>query len=211
MPRLLDLFCGAGGCSAGYASAGFDVTGVDLNPQPNYPHEFVQADAMTYPLDGFDVIHASPPCQAYSITKTIHGIDSHEDLLGATRRRLEESGSAWVIENVQGAPLARGSVMLCGLMFGLKVYRHRWFESNCTLFGIPPHPKHDGGTNSSRGYSSFAHGSKYITVAGHNFRREDAAEAMGIEWMTRPELAQAIPPAYTEWIGRQVLQSLAKQ
>ncbi len=117
-PRLLDLFCGAGGCSVGYHRAGFDVVGVDINPQPNYPFEFHQADAMEFPLDGFDVIHASPPCQAYSVTRHIKCTgNNHSDLVGAVRNKISEYPH--VIENVAGSPLMRGSVMLCGLMFGL--------------------------------------------------------------------------------------------
>jgi DNA (cytosine-5)-methyltransferase 1 len=160
---------------------------------------------MTFPLDGFDAIHASPPCQRYTIGRKIHASgDRHPDLVDPVRDRLVGSGALWVIENVPGAPL-RSPAVLCGLMFDLRVIRHRLFESNWLLL-TPVHPGHPKGelTGSCKGYSTGAHG--YVTVAGNNFVRTAGAKAMGIDWMaTRPELAQAIPPAYTEWIGRQLL------
>ena len=210
-PRLLDLFCGAGGCAVGYHRAGFDVVGVDINPQPRYPFEFHQADALEFCREHgheYDAIHASPPCQAYSVSRKIHDSGSrHPDLVSPTRQWLWVSGVPWVIENVPGAPL-RDPAVLCGLMFDLKVLRHRLFETNWQL-SAPPHPKHPPGelTGSCRGYSTGAHG--YVTVAGNNFVREVGARAMGIDWpMTRKELAQAIPPAYTEYIGKQLIQIL---
>jgi DNA (cytosine-5)-methyltransferase 1 len=208
--RLLDLFCGAGGCSMGYYRAGFEVVGVDIHAQPRYPFEFHQADAMTYPLDGFDVIHASPPCQAYSITRHIHPENKYPDLVDKTRVRLEKSNAYWVIENVNGAPL-RVVGMLCGLMFGLKVLRHRYFECS---FGclFPLHPKHPKGnlTHCSNGYSGIS--SEFVCVAGHNYKKTAGARAMGIDWMnSRKELSQAIPPAYTEYIGRQLMEILKKK
>jgi DNA (cytosine-5)-methyltransferase 1 len=127
-PRLLDLFCGAGGCSAGYERAGFEVVGVDIEPQPNYPFEFHQADALTFPRDGFDVIHASPPCQAFSALKHLTTRE-HPRLVEPARAMLRESGLPYVIENVVGAPLL-SPVMLCGSGFGLDVQRHRLFETN---------------------------------------------------------------------------------
>src|SRR5262252_358856 len=128
-PRLLDLFCGAGGAAMGYWRAGFDVTGVDVVPQPSYPFTFVQADALAYPLDGFDAVHASPPCQAYSVATGNARRGDHVDLYEPVRRRLEASGLPWVIENVIGAPYRQG-VVLCGSMFGLRVRRHRNFEAS---------------------------------------------------------------------------------
>jgi DNA (cytosine-5)-methyltransferase 1 len=210
-PRLLDLFCGAGGCSVGYHRAGFEVVGVDIRPQKNYPFEFHQADAMTFPLEGFDAIDASPPCQRYSITRRMHNDgEDHPDLVAATRHRLIASGVPWIIENVVGSPLFNATT-LCGLMFGLKVLRHRLFETSFMVM-TPPHPKHPSGnlTNASRGYNTGESG--FVCVAGHNFVREAGAQAMGIDWpMTRPELAQAIPPAYTEFIGGFLMEEIIRR
>lgn len=212
--RALDLFCCAGGASMGLHRAGFEVVGVDIRPQPRYPFEFHQADALTFPLNGFDFIWASPPCQRYSITAKIRdSAESHPDLVEPVRERLVASGIPYVIENVPGAPL-RFPFTLCGTMFGLRVYRHRLFEANFFVM-VPPHGDHTGGTNASRAYSSFGDGADFICVAGNNFRREDGAVAMDIDWpMTRPEMAQAIPPAYSEFIGRAAIahiQSLRKE
>ena len=141
-PRLLDLFSGAGGCSRGYADAGFEVVGVDIVPQKNYPYEFHQADALTFPLDGFDVIHASPPCQHFTnmLNWDESKKDAHPDYIDSIRQRLQATGKPYIIENVPGAPVER-MIMLCGAMFGLRVYRHRYFESNVFLFQ-PEHPRH---------------------------------------------------------------------
>ena len=211
--RLLDLFCGAGGAAMGYHRAGFEVVGVDIKPQPHYPFEFFQKDAFEALVvlgPHFDAIHASPPCQAYSVGRHIHNSgSSHPDLVSKCREHLEATGRPWVIENVYGAPL-RTSAMLCGLMFDLKVLRHRYFE---TSFGLlaPSHPKHPAGnlTNSNHGYSG--RGTCMVCVAGHNFVRQVAASAMGIDWMkSRHELSQAIPPAYTEFVGRQLMKCLSQ-
>lgn len=131
MPRLLDLFCGAGGTAMGYYQAGFEVIGVDMNPQPHFPFEFIQADAMTFPIEGFDVIHASPPCQLYSAANRFVR-RPYPDLVGPIRQRIRHTGLPYVIENVPGAPLLNPGT-LCGTMFGLSVYRHRLFESNLPL------------------------------------------------------------------------------
>jgi DNA (cytosine-5)-methyltransferase 1 len=192
-PRLLDLFCGAGGAAMGYHRAGFDIVGVDIKPQPNYPFEFHQADAMTFPLTGFNAIHASPPCQAFTAARVIHNRE-HSDLLTPTRERLEASGLPWVIENVPGAPM-RADVVLCGSVFGdPRLKRHRWFE----FFKPPTHMMHP-----------CSHGRQIVSVFGHGGHVYHGVaewrEVMGIDWMTRDELAQAIPPAYTEWIGAQLL------
>ncbi len=210
-PRLLDLFCGAGGAAMGYHRAGFDVVGVDINPQPHYPFEFHQGDAMTWPLDGFDVIHASPPCQHYS---TVSRNDKeYPDLYAPTRDRLLEAGCPFVIENVIGAPYSHGFI-LCGSMFGPRpdsewLRRHRNFETSWFVF----QPQCD---HPPKGQP------RPITVTGHSIlstTRDVARHSrqgtwplvqalMGIDWMTRQELVQAIPPAYTEWIGAQLLAAL---
>ena len=203
-PRLLDLYCGGGGASMGYHLAGFEVVGVDRSPQPHYPFEFHQADARDYPLDGFDAIHASPPCQPFSMCNNMHSKCYDDlDMLEEIRNRLMEwadgNGYPWVIENVPGAPLWQ-PIMLCGAMFGLRVYRHRHFESNALI--LPPvHPKHVA--RAGYGYKPPADG--FYTVSGHYADHQGASQAMGIDWMNRKELAQAIPPAYTEWIGRQLM------
>lgn len=203
-PRALDLFCGAGGATRGLQLAGFHVAGVDINPQPRYVgDEFHQADAMTFPLEGFDFIHASPPCQAYSNTRTLHN-NEYPKLVGQIRSRLMASGAHWTIENVVGAPM-RG-FMLCGQMFGLKVFRHRVFESSVLIL-TPSHPRHDGSCDSHRGGKGrFGGRNGYVTVTGNNFNREVGARAMQIDWTTtQAELAEAIPPAYTKYIGEQMM------
>ena len=210
--RLLDLFCGAGGCAVGYHRAGFEIVGVDINPQPRYPFEFHQDGALSFLEEHgheFDAIHASPPCQAYTTARHIHQSKrKHPDLVSETRKLLERTGKPWVIENVMGAPVQAGPACLCGLMFGLKVLRHRLFETSFLLM-TPPHPMHPKGnlTNSKNGYSTGETG--FVCVAGNNFVREAGAKAMGIDWMkTRHEIAQAIPPAYTEFIGKQLMAAL---
>lgn len=202
-PRLLDLFCGAGGCSVGYHRAGFDVVGVDIEPHPDYPYEFHCADAMTFPLEGFDAIHASPPCQAFTVAGSINGNAHHADLLTPTRKRLIENGVPWVIENVPGAPM-RKDLVLCGTMFGLRsangiLIRHRWFEFGFPFFALVPPCQHHGPT-----ISVFGHG-------GHVYHGvDDWREVMGIDWMKRDDLAQAIPPAYTEFIGEYLLSAVRR-
>lgn len=207
MLRALDLFCGAGGVSMGLHRAGFDVTGVDIRPQPNYPFTFIQADALDSGLDlaTFDFIAASPPCQAHSKTRAIHGYD-YPDLIPQTREMLIASGVPYAIENVPGAPL-QSPIMLCGTMFGLRVIRHRLFETSFPI--LAPKCGRHGSTNSHRGYST---GGEFITVAGNNYRRVEGAAAMGIDWpMTRPELSQAIPPSYAEFIGRAAIQHIGRK
>lgn len=210
---MLDLYCGAGGASVGYRKAGFDVVGVDIKPQPNYPFKFHQADALAFLAEHgseYDAIHASPPCQAYTriehLVRAKFGLYAPKrvDLIAETRTLLQATGKPWIIENVPGAPLIN-PVMLCGLMFGLKVIRHRLFESNVYLVA-PAHPSHrETHTNSFRGMSSFRNGATHICVTGHNFIVADGRAAMGIDWMTREELTQAIPPTYTEWLGWQLM------
>lgn len=209
-PKLLDLYCGAGGAGWGYHLAGFDVTGVDLYEQPKHRKEmkFIQADALAILDDttfcrSFDVIHASPVCKRYSVTASLHNNDYPDDI-PAVREKLERIGRPYVIENVPGAPL-KNYVILCGSMFGLKVIRHRLFECNPQIFFPPMACNCTGKTNASRGYSSFEKGARYISVAGNNYKADDGREAMGIDWMTREYLSQAIPPAYTKWIGEQMM------
>ncbi len=202
--RLLDLFCGAGGASMGYALAGFEVVGVDINPQPNYPFEFYRADALTFPLDGFDAVHASPPCQAYS-TKTMRP-SRHARLIEPIRDRLAAVGVPYVIENVDGARRELvDPIRLCGSSFGLGVRRHRWFESNVSVRGLPCAHK-----SQTPRYRVYDHGRWYLSATvpvfgtGGGKAAEHWAEAMGIGWMTRRELAEAIPPAYTQHVGVQL-------
>lgn len=207
-PRLLDLFCGAGGCSVGYHRAGFDVVGVDLHPQPNYPFAFVQADALTFPLDGYDAVHASPPCQAFTAYRRRgQGVgDGYPNLVEPIRERLRASGLPYVIENVPGAPLDN-PVQLCGSSFGLDVRRHRLFESNVALLAPPcahglQAPRFAQATNRTNLRSTVEVGVWRIPLAVQQ-------AAMGIGWMTLAELSEAIPPAFTEWIGAQLLSALA--
>ena len=187
----------------GYHRAGFEVVGVDIEPQQNYPFEFVQADALTFPLEGFDLVHASPPCQAYSLVaknSPVSGVRAYPDLVHETRQRLLGNGAPWVIENVVGSPLLRGRIMLCGAMFGLKTYRHRIFESDHFLWA-PHHPKHSVRSSRAGHYKS----GEFISVAGNCAPIAMAREVMGCGWMSRAELANAVPPAYTEYIGHQLI------
>lgn len=229
--RLLDLFCGAGGAAHGYARAGFKVVGVDKEFQPNYPFTFVCADALEilerarYGLLGafsndpprsfvdvaaFDAIHASPPCQAFTAYNRARpgNEKNHEDLVGATREALKQTGLPYVIENVEGAPL-EDPAMLCGSMFDLDVERHRFFETNWNL--QPPmwpcrhkvwSPRYPASTNRRK------NSRLTVAVGQWNTEPEVQARAMGIDWMTVDELSQAIPPRYTEFIGRQLIGQL---
>lgn len=206
--RLLDLFCGAGGGAMGYARAGFEVVGIDIKPQPHYPFRFIQADALTYPFDGYDFIHASPPCQRFSIASVSHRISGKEypDCFTPIHKRLKEWGGIWVIENVVGVPVLSYAIQLCGVMFGLKVFRHRVFQSS-HLSLSPEHPSHYG-LRIGEEMFSVAGGSgrwKSWGVVQRNVSKGTVGEwrdAMGINWMTRKELTQSIPPAYTEYLGR---------
>jgi DNA (cytosine-5)-methyltransferase 1 len=207
-PRLLDAFSGQGGCSRGYDLAGFDVEGVDIVPQPRYPYKFHLGDAMEFIAQHgheYDVIATSPPCQAYSKTKTIWK-RTHPDLLSATRETLAKTGKPYVIENVSGAPLHR-ALMLCGTFFGLLVIRHRFFESNVLLMSPSnscQHPPRGTVVQTGRPVKE----GQFMVVAGHFSSLPIARKAMGIDWMTRDGLAQAIPPAYTHFIGTQLLRAI---
>ncbi|WP_328749635.1 DNA cytosine methyltransferase [Streptomyces sp. NBC_00285] len=187
--RLLDLCCGAGGLSMGYYLAGFDVTGVDNRPQPNYPFTFHQADALTFPLDGFDLVHASWPCEYFAKVTAWRGRhDDHPDLLTPGRKRLESSGLPWVMENVPEAPL-RPDYLLCGTQFALNIRRHRAFETSWGGGGDLVAPCWH-----RKGLLAFAH------------KGERAyADAMGCTWMTNLEARKAVPPAYTQFIAAQFL------
>jgi DNA (cytosine-5)-methyltransferase 1 len=219
-PVLLDLFCGAGGSARGYADAGFEVVGVDSVPQPRYPFAFIQADALTYPLDGFDVIHCSPPCQEYSqsrFIRNIHASTPAPKLIAPIRERLEQSGMPWVIENVAFSDIP-DALILCGSMFGLPIRRHRWFASSHLLFA-PMACQHTPEVislvgNKVRGYGTLRTTHQYKTADGGKKWREsyltraEGRAAMGIDWMTIGELCQAVPPPYTEWIGGQLIEYL---
>lgn len=202
--RLLDLFCGAGGAAVGYHQAGFDeIVGIDNILQPNYPFDFIQGDALNPPveLEGFDLIHASPPCQRFSVLTAEP--NRHPDLIEATRNLLSSRPS--VIENVWQAPLRR-DIQLCGSMFSLNIQRHRAFElDGFNLVLVPP-----------CNHLTWQRG-RPITITGHfgvggggrhslePFGLTDARELMGMPWASRSELVEAIPPAYTKFIGEQFL------
>jgi DNA (cytosine-5)-methyltransferase 1 len=205
-PKLLDLFCGAGGAGMGYHRAGFEVVGVDNQPMPRYPFEFHQADAFEYLAEHyqeFDVIHASPPCQFYArITRLTGKTENHQDLIEPTRSLLRKTGKPYIIENIPDAPLLN-PITLCGTMFGLRVFRHRKFETSFDCSFAPAMCNH-WAKSDSLGFSR-SKVNAFITVVGHFAGIKKARLAMGIDWMIRDELSQAIPPAYTEWIGLQIL------
>ncbi len=257
-PRLLDLFCGAGGVAKGYHDAGFDVVGVDNRPQPRYPYDFHLGDALDvlrrlldplqgiqgqpngvgmasgYYLDDFAAIHASPPCQGYSRMRHLPWLKgrTYPMLIDETIALLEQTGKTWVVENVEDAwKHMKGAIFLCGTMFSLKVYRHRLFLSNAWLWQ-PPHPAHKHVIGAERMLNNRAGPSddgwislpskcgmrrwekgQMASIAGNSVGAvggiEAAKAAMGIDWMRRHELAQAIPPAYTEYVGKQLMNALA--
>jgi DNA (cytosine-5)-methyltransferase 1 len=210
-PRLLDLFCKAGGAAMGYHRAGFDVVGVDVEPQPHYPFAFVQGDALSFPLDGFDAIHASPPCQANIkglgvVNAKLGRVSHHVDLIPETRARLRSAGVPYVIENVVGAALL-APVRVCGSSFALPIHRHRLFESNVLL--MVPECEHDR-LREKKYWTSYMPGGRrtraaVVQVYGQAAEKHLWPAALGIDWMTHDELAQAIPPAYTHHIGQQLM------
>ena len=214
-PRLLDLFCGAGGAAMGYHRAGFDVIGVDIAPQPHYPFDFVQADAMTFPLDGFDAIHASPPCHDWSpVTGRNRKANGYRGTAWMLDR-LRVVQVPWVVENVGAAEFPRSVYVfrLCGSSFGLDVQRHRQFATDRMMLSTPCHhalqARRFRSLDGSRPKGYLA---RVVGVHGHiNYRgeRELRERAMGIDWMTPAELTQAIPPAYTEYIGWQLVMANA--
>lgn len=212
---LCDLFSGAGGAAMGYHRAGFGVVGVDLAPQPRYPFEFVQADAMTFPLDGFDAVHASPPCQDHSTTKDFGGPHGTGWMLAAMLDRFAAPSVPWVVENVKTAPLPRqcdlfgaNGLELCGCMFpelrgllyetrlfqtsfGVAQPAHHWHRWRQTKMGRPPRPD------------------ECMQITGHFSDVPEGRRRMGLDRLTQGELAQAIPPAYTEYVGGLLLDHLA--
>lgn len=209
-PRLIDLFSGAGGAAYGYMLAGFHVTGIDINPQPRYRGDaFVQADALEYVVEhgeDYDAIHASPPCQAYSEATPMAHRDKHPDLIAPIRELLLATGKPYVIENVENArALLINPVMLCGSMFGLNLWRHRYFET-FPLWLLSP--------------ATCNHAELPVLITGTTRRKpenggrmeysaQQCRDASGLAWMTRNEMDEAIPPAYTEWIGRHLIEHLA--
>jgi len=215
-PRLLDLFCGAGGAAMGYHRAGFDVHGVDIKPQPHFPFISIeQADALDVLADidfcrQFDVIHASPPCQAYTSLRTLSS-NKHPELVEPVREALIAIGKPYVIENVVGSPLDE-PITLCGSMFGLGLAsrilkRHRLFESNRRLFVL------DDACAGKPVVGVYGTGGAWTRTApgggGVKASGAEAAVALGIDWTWhQPVLAQAIPPAYTEFIGVQLLDQM---
>lgn len=225
-PRLLDLFCKAGGCSEGYTHAGFVCYGVDIEPQRNYRHPFIQANAIeimqrllvgegitfnngeTLYLRDFAVVHASPPCQRFSVMKLQPQKKEHPDLIAPIRSLLKDSGLPYIIENVPGSPLVE-PITLCGSMFGLHsdrgyLRRHRLFETNWPCL-LTPSCNHNG-----LAIGVYGHGS--AGWLGQRMRTAKVAEArvlMDMDWMTRDELSQAIPWAYTHFIGKQLMAVLS--
>lgn len=203
--RILDLCCKAGGATAGYRRAfpHAHIVGVDIDPQPNYcGDEFHQADALTFPLDGYDLIHGSPPCKAHTKTGWAYHFgyhSNHADVLTPLRERLRATGTPWVIENVPGAPMT-AHVVCCGSQFGLGVRRHRLFETSPAIFVMRQPCVHSQRVVSPHGRPNAEKGNRHQWAA-----------AMDIDWMTVDELAQAIPPAYTEYVGSLMAAHLAER
>lgn len=220
-PSMLDLYCGAGGASDGYARAGFRVEGVDIKPQPNYPYPFHLADVLSLSpewLSSFDVIHASPPCQRYSVLRHRYTENVHPDLIGPTRALLEKADRPYIIENVEDAREELfNPVMLCGLMFPpLRVFRHRLFEIRHFELPKKGHPPHTGilchtMDKRKRHYGMTDEWEDFVQVTGGgNSSRDAAANAMGLDhrYLTKTELNEAIPPAYTYYIGEHLIRSM---
>jgi DNA (cytosine-5)-methyltransferase 1 len=220
-PSLLDTFCKAGGCARGYQRAGFYVVGVDVEPQPKYVgDEFYQADAIEFIKEHghlFDVIHASPVCKGYSKLASLNPDADYPDQIAEVRYTLKASGKSYVIENVEGAPL-QNYVMLCGTMFdGLRVIRHRLFECNPPILFSPRTCNHWGTVSGNAAWNEEGRVTPsldlydFLTVTGNDYIAADGRKAMQIDWMTKKELSQAIPPAYTEWLGGQLINALKTQ
>jgi DNA (cytosine-5)-methyltransferase 1 len=206
--KLLDLYCGVGGASVGYARAGFEVTGIDLKHGKRYPYTYIRADVLEVIKDidylrQFDLIHASPPCQTHSITQHLRNAQgkstSKIDLIPQTRQALIKSGVNYIIENVPGSPLI-DPVQLCGSSFGLKVRRHRLFESNMPIKGSVCNHKLQGRPIGVYGSlnDEIPKGGKTATTI------DEARKAMGMDWAIWTELVEAIPPAFTQYLGEQI-------
>lgn len=224
--RAIDLFCGAGGAAMGLHRAGFEVVGVDIKPQKNFPFEFRHGDALEADLSGFDFVWASPPCQSHTALKTMHNAKKHADLIPSTRAKLEAWGGPWIMENVVGAPL-RNPATLCGTMFALgcgdaELRRHRLFECSFTI--LTPECSHGWRSETLGVYGGHLRNRRRARTIGiygegirdsvrkvdkgvEDFNVKQGREAMGIEWMTLAELCQAIPPAYSEFLGRQIIRA----
>lgn len=204
---VLDTYCCQGGASMGYYLAGFRVVGVDAAPQPHYPFEFVQGDAVQFILDHgaeFDLIGGSPPCQRYTRAQRIMQND-HPDLIGPTREAALAVGRPYIIENVEGAAAHLDNpVTLCGAMFGLRTYRHRLFESSLPL-ATKLHPRHTAPvTKMGRPVRD----GEFMHVVGNFTGVALAREVMGMPWATREGLREAIPPAYTRFLGEQAAEQI---
>jgi DNA (cytosine-5)-methyltransferase 1 len=212
-PRLLDLYCCAGGAAMGYHRAGWDVVGVDIVAQPRYPFMFVQADALEFLRRNwthFDAFHGSPPCQSYTPLRALHPDKVYPDLVDATRAGFEATGRPFVIENVMTAPLRKDrSIRLCADRMGLRTVRHRRFEYGGGL--VLPEPawcgnKHRAPTATSRRRERWAQG-WHVSITG-DVGTYVGPDAMGIDWMSGDELCEAIPPAMTEYVGAHMLDHL---
>lgn len=226
--KLLDLYCGAGGAAYGYHLAGYDVTGVDRAPQPRYPFKFVRADALEYLYahgHEYDLVHASPPCQRYSEATPLRNRAQHPDLIAPTRAALRATGKPYIIENVENARAQLlNPIKLCGTMFGLLLWRHRYFET------WPPIAPPAVACHHTRGIVQVTINGEERAVAypvlctggadgprsgkRHLRPRQPVVEvrwAMELPWMTQAELSEAIPPAYTHWLGARMIDVLTNR
>ncbi|MET9483514.1 SAM-dependent methyltransferase [Streptomyces sp. NPDC006638] len=209
-PRVLDAFCCSGGMAMGFHLAGFDVVGVDIEPQPDYPFTFVQGDAIDYIREHgaeFDLVHGSPPCQAWTPLNA-YNHKTYPELIAPARDAMRTTGRPYVIENVEAARSElRNPIMLCGPMFGLNLYRHRLFETSGFTPTPPPHTRHQA-LCSRNGYLP-TNDRPFMTITGGRHSRawqHAAAETMGTPWITTIRgVCEAIPPAYSEWIGHAFL------
>lgn len=202
MKRALDLFCCAGGATRGLQLAGYHVTGVDIRPQKHYIGDhFIQADALDIDLDGYDLIWASPPCQAFSVlTPTAHKA-KHANLIAPIRDRLDAQSAPWIMENVAGARgMLRAPIMLCGSMFGLNIQRHRYFEiGNCDPFFLLPPCNHSDPPVLVSGTSR-----RIVNGKRYEYTKAEKEAAIGIDWMLTSGLDEAIPPAYSQFLAEQI-------